>query len=89
MNFDGYFRFTSYAVVACGALALLSSGGIGGIIMTMFAVAMTIAWRLEGTKWQFSERFGLVLIVLALPLYYLDWRYQVAMLSRERAGAIH
>ncbi len=87
MNFDGYFKFTSYAVIACGALALLVSGGISAAIAFIFAVAMIVAWRFEGTKWQFSERFGLVLIVLALPFYYLDWQYQAAMLARERAGA--
>lgn len=87
MNFDSYFKFTSYAVVACGALALLASGGVSYAVAAIFALALLISWRLEGTKWQFSERFGLVLIVLALPLYYLDWQYQIAVLSRERAGA--
>ena len=87
MNFDGYFKFTSYAVIACGALALLVSGGISAVIAVIFAVAMIVAWQFEGTKRQFSERFGLVLIVLALPFYYLDWQYQAAMLVRERAGA--
>jgi hypothetical protein len=74
MNFDSYFKFSSYAVVACGAVALLASGGIGYLVATIFAVAMLSALQLEGTKWQFSERFGLVLIVLALPLCYLDWQ---------------
>lgn len=87
MNFDGYFRLTSYAVVACGALALLATGGISAIIAVVFTFIMIAAWRLENTKWQISERFGLVLIVLALPLYYLDWQYQAAILTRERAGA--
>ncbi len=87
MNFDGYFRFTSYAVVACGALALLATGGINLFIALVFAALMIAAWRSENTKWQITERFGLVLIVLALPLYYLDWQYQAAFLTRERAGA--
>ncbi|MEP6923202.1 MAG: transglutaminaseTgpA domain-containing protein [Pyrinomonadaceae bacterium] len=87
MNFDVYFKFTSYAVVACGALALLASGGISVFLTVIFAVLMIAGWRLEGTKWQISERFGLVLIVLALPLYYLDWQSQAALLARERAGA--
>lgn len=87
MNFDGYFRFTSYAVVACGALALLATGGINWFVALIFAALMIAAWRCENTKRQITERFGLVLIVLALPLYYLDWQYQAAILTRERAGA--
>jgi hypothetical protein len=87
MKFDSYFQLTSYAVVACGAIALLASGGIGWFVTAIFAFALCAAWRLEKTKWQFSERFGLVLIVLALPLYYLDWQYQLATYPTERAGA--
>lgn len=87
MKFDTYFKLTSYAVVACGVLALLASGGVDVIVAVLFAVVMLAAWRFEGTKWQFSERLGLVLIVLALPLYYLDWQYQLMVLPRERAGA--
>lgn len=87
MNFETYFRFSSYSVVACGTLALLASGGIGWIVALIFAAAMFVAWRLESTKWQVSERFGLVLIVLALPFYYLDWQFQLSILARERAGA--
>lgn len=87
MKFETYFTFTSYAVVACGALALLASGGISFFVAAVFAVALCAAWRFEETKWQFSERLGLVLIVLALPLFYLDWQYQIAILARERAGA--
>ena len=87
MSFNTFFKLTSYAVVICGALALLNSGGISLFVAILFAVAIIVAWRLEDTKLQISERLGLVLIVLVLPLYYLDWQYQTTVLSREQAGA--
>jgi protein-glutamine gamma-glutamyltransferase len=87
MKFDTYFKLMSYAVVLCGVLALLASGGVDIVVTALFVIALAAAWRFEGTKWQFSERLGLVLIVLALPLYYLDWQYQLTILPRERAGA--
>ncbi|MBC7796931.1 MAG: DUF3488 domain-containing protein [Pyrinomonadaceae bacterium] len=87
INFNLYFRFTSYAVVACGALALLASDGINLLTAGVFAVLMVILWQLESTKWQISERLGLVLIMASLPLFYVDWQSQTIVLSRERAGA--
>src|SRR5260370_28841892 len=35
---------------------------------------MVIAWNLEGTRWQFSERTALIIILVSLPLFCLDWR---------------
>ena len=87
MNFDTYFKLTSYAVVVCGALALFASGGVSLVVLTIFAALTVAAWLVENSRRQISERFGLVLIVLVLPLYYLDWQYQLNAMSRERAGA--
>jgi len=75
MSFEVIFRSLSYLVVFCGFLALFVSGTFGVIGTAVFIAVMAIAWFLEGRKWQVSERLGTVLIVAALPLYYLAWRY--------------
>jgi hypothetical protein len=38
---------------------------------------MILAWRFEGTRWQISERVGTSLVVLALPVYYFLFRFQL------------
>jgi len=67
----------SYAVAFCGFLTLLVSGTFGIGASLLYLGAMAVAWHIEGTKWQISERAGTVLIVLALPFFYLTWRIQV------------
>lgn len=87
MNFNTYFKLTSYAVVACGALTLLISDGISLLIAVIYATALIAAWYFENSRWQISEKLGLIFIVLALPLFYLDWQMMAAIMPRERAGA--
>ncbi|HMM80885.1 MAG TPA: DUF3488 and transglutaminase-like domain-containing protein [Pyrinomonadaceae bacterium] len=67
----------SYAVAFCGFLTLWVSGTFGITASILYLGAMVVAWRLEGTRWQISERAGTVMIVLALPFFYLAWRLQV------------
>jgi len=74
MSFNAYFRLTSYATIAAAALALLISGGVGVYLTVTFAIVMIVAWKLEGTRWQFSERIALAVILVSLPIFYLDWR---------------
>src|SRR5438874_7731520 len=74
MNFNTYFRLTSYATVAAAALALFIAGGVGTWLAIAFLLVMVVAWKLENTRWQLSERLALVVILAALPLFYLDWR---------------
>ena len=74
MSFNAYFRLTSYATIAAAALALLISGGVSVYLTAVFAVVMIAAWKLEGTRWQFSERVALAVILISLPIFYLDWR---------------
>jgi transglutaminase-like putative cysteine protease len=74
MSFSAYFRLTSYATIAAAALALLISGGVGVYLTVAFAIMMIAAWNLEGTRWQFSERVALAVILVSLPIFYLDWR---------------
>lgn len=74
MDFDKHFRILSYATVFCGFFALWIAGAFGIVGAGLFIGLMTPAWLLEGSRFQVSERIGTVLIVLAVPLYYLLWR---------------
>jgi protein-glutamine gamma-glutamyltransferase len=76
MNFDRLFQTLSYTAVFCGFLALWISGTFGLIGTAVFVAILILAWMLEGTRWQVSERVGTILIVAALPIYYLLWRYR-------------
>jgi protein-glutamine gamma-glutamyltransferase len=75
MTFETSFRLISYASVLCGFLALWVSGTFGLAAAIAFLFVMAAAWRLEGSRWQISERWGTAMIVAALPVFYLLWRY--------------
>ena len=51
------------------------SGTFGLFGTGAFIIAMIAAWFLEGSRWQISERLGTALIVLALPAFYIAWKY--------------
>jgi hypothetical protein len=74
MNFTTYFRLASYATVAAATLTLFIAGGTGAGLAIAFALIMIAAWKLEGTRWQLSERAALIVILASLPLFYVDWR---------------
>src|ERR687894_538128 len=76
MSFESYFRACSYAMVACGVLALAVSGGVGAALAAAFALVLVVSWKLAETRWQLSERAGMVVVLLALPAFYLDWSFQ-------------
>jgi transglutaminase-like putative cysteine protease len=86
MDFDKLFRILSYATVFCGFFSLWIAGAFGIVGAVFFVTAMIASWFLEGSKLQVSERAGTVLIVLAVPLYYLLWRGGV--FSFESAEAV-
>ncbi|MFN2511335.1 MAG: DUF3488 and DUF4129 domain-containing transglutaminase family protein [Pyrinomonadaceae bacterium] len=79
MTFNTYFRASSYAMIAVAMLALMQAGGLHVALATVFAAIMGVAWKLEGTKWQLSERVGLAIVLLSIPLFLLDWKYQRAV----------
>ncbi|HEY0173035.1 MAG TPA: DUF3488 and transglutaminase-like domain-containing protein [Pyrinomonadaceae bacterium] len=81
MSFESYFRASSYAMIACGVLSLAVSGGVGPLLALAFAGVLVVSWKLGDTRWQLSERAGMVVVLLALPAFYLDW-------SIQRAGAV-
>jgi transglutaminase-like putative cysteine protease len=71
-----YFQAFSYVTIAVASLALLLAGGVSLPLALMLWLVMIVAWKLEGTKWQLSERTVLVVVVLSLPLFFVDWKYQ-------------
>nr|MBP7476514.1 DUF3488 domain-containing protein [Pyrinomonadaceae bacterium] len=77
MNFETFFRFISYLAVFCGFLALWVSGTFGVVESLGFVGVIVGAWFLEGSRWQISEWVGTGMIVLALPVFYLAWRFQI------------
>jgi transglutaminase-like putative cysteine protease len=87
LQFDTFFRVSSYATVACGALALALTGGISAWLAAALFVLIVLAWKFEGTRRQLSERVGLVAVLAALPLFYLDWRLQTTAFGVESARA--
>jgi protein-glutamine gamma-glutamyltransferase len=78
MTFEKFFRIISYMSVLCGFLSLWVSGSFGVVATGLFFSVMVLAWFLEDSRWQISERLGTALIVLALPVFFIGWRYQFA-----------
>ena len=86
MNFERFFRLVSYAAVFCGFLSLWISGAFGVAGTLLFVALMIAAWRLEGSRWQISERLGTALIVLALPAFALAWKFQIIAFAGGEAA---
>jgi transglutaminase-like putative cysteine protease len=86
MDFKTYFEASSYAMIAVAMLALTVAGGLHLVLALLFAVLMGVAWKLENTRWQLSERAGLVIVLLSVPLFFLDWQFQKAL--GEPAGKL-
>jgi protein-glutamine gamma-glutamyltransferase len=79
MKFATYFRGFSYAMIAVAMLALVLAGGLSYGLALLFFAVMIASWFLEDTKWQLPERLGLGIVLLSIPLFYLDWQYQKAI----------
>ena len=91
MQFATYFRLMSYASIGVAALALFVAGGVNVWLVGAFVLVMIVAWKFEQTRRQLSERVALIVILLSLPLFYLDWRVlapylQIAYLETGRHG---
>ena len=76
MNFLTYFRAFSYAMIGVAMLALVLAGGLDYTLAIVFFIVMIGSWKLESTRWQLPERIGLGVVLLSIPLFYLDWHYQ-------------
>ena len=59
-------------------LALMLAGGLSYGLSLLFLILMVVCWKLEETRWQLPERVGLGIVLLSIPLFYLDWQYQKA-----------
>jgi transglutaminase-like putative cysteine protease len=79
MQLATYFRTISYAMIGVAMLALVLAGGLSYPLAAGFLVLMVLSWVLEDTKWQLPERVGLGIVLLSIPLFYLDWQYQKAI----------
>ena len=79
MSLETYFRAFSYATIAVATLALVLAGGLNLVLALLFFAILIAAWKLEGGKWQLSERMGLVAVLLSIPLFFFDWQYQKAV----------
>jgi Ca2+/Na+ antiporter len=93
MEFTGYFRLTSYATIAAAALALYVSGGVGVWLLSLFALVMIVAFKLEDSRWQLSERLALGVILFSIPFFYLDWQMltpylEIQSLETGRRGGV-
>ena len=79
MNFLTYFRAFSYAMIGVAMLALVLAGGLDYALALVFLVVMIASWKLEGSRWQLPERVGLGIVLLSIPLFYLDWHFQKSL----------
>lgn len=66
-------------MIGVAMLALMLAGGLDYGLALAFFVVMVVSWRLEGTRWQLPERFGLAIVLLSIPLFYFDWHYQKSL----------
>ena len=86
MSFKTYFRTFSYATIAVATLTLVLAGGLSVTLAVLLWLLMVAAWNLEDTRWQLSERTGLVVVLLSIPLFFIDWKYQQSV--GEPAGRL-
>ncbi len=77
MTFERFFKLISYAVIFCGFFSLFVSGSVGVISILLFVTVFIVAWFLEGSRRQISERLGTVLIFIVVPLFYIGRKYQI------------
>ncbi len=83
INISKFFKFVSYSVVLCGFLTLFVSGGIGTISSFLFVSVLILACFCEDSRWQITERFGTISVFIVIPLFYLDWKYQLVGIGRD------
>src|SRR4029078_6878724 len=76
MKFTTYFRVISYAMINVAMLALVLAGGLNYGLALLFFVLMVLSWFFEDTKWQLPEKIGLGIVLLSIPLFYVDWQIQ-------------
>jgi protein-glutamine gamma-glutamyltransferase len=88
VTFDTFFRSVSYLAVASAALTLFVCGGLSSPLAVAFAGLLALAWKLENSRWQLSERAALFVVLAGLPLLYLDWLFQARAGSSANVTAL-
>lgn len=63
-------------MIAVAMIALVLAGGLSYGLAILFFMVMALSWKLEGTKWQVPEKIGLAVVLISIPLFYIDWQYQ-------------
>src|SRR5512132_1395586 len=76
MSFKNCFQTFSYATIVVATLRLMVAGALSIALAVLLWLLMVTAWRLEGTRWQLSERTGLIIVLLSIPFFFIDWKYQ-------------
>lgn len=76
MSFNHLFKAFSYSAVFCGFLSLWISGSLSWASGLLYTFGFFAAWSLEGTRWQITERPGTALVVLAIPVYFVAWKFE-------------
>ncbi len=66
MTFETYFKASSYFMIGCAMLALMLAGGLHVGLGVAFVAVGAFAWQAEGSKWQLSERVGLVIVLFSI-----------------------
>ncbi len=64
-------------MLTCGSLMLAVSSGVAASIIMLFLCGLIVAWWLEESRWQLSSRVSVGVTLLAMSLFYLEWKYQI------------
>ena len=59
-------------------VVLFLAGGLHVGLAICFTAVVALAWKLEHSRWQLSERTGLLIVLLSVPLFVIDWQFQKA-----------
>jgi protein-glutamine gamma-glutamyltransferase len=76
VSFNTYFRASSYSMLAVATLSLVWAGALHWSLGIAFCATLMVSWRFEDSRWQITERTGLLLVLISIPVFYFDWTYQ-------------
>ena len=75
MNLDGYFRATSYAMVATAFVAIVLTGQLDLISIFLYSAALIVSFRADAKGWtrfRLREWMWRVIALLYVPFVFLD-----------------
>jgi protein-glutamine gamma-glutamyltransferase len=77
-------------MIFMGVFTLYIAGGIGLTLLLALLAIFLVSWAIEDKSYQLSERAGLVAVLISLPLFYLDWKFEPfgSMVVNDRIGVI-